>query len=227
VEASRSDKDYPNPYSPGTDYSSLKYSLTQEANYQAHDRLKLGMGYRVSTTDNRSASRKDGFSWKWTARGAYIPNEYWSWKPVYTQSEGSGTYGERRQNSFNVDGIYKSGADWKITGKLRLYDIMYSSGYDPDAETGDDLADPDDDYRSRRTYIIAVEYERKLIVLSYGVVIFCKYFDYDSATMTVEPGISANFDWSWFRLDWRLKVAPQGDLVSRKAKYQLKTEYKF
>jgi hypothetical protein len=227
VEAGRSDKNYPHPYSPGTDYSSLKYTLNQEVNCRAHDRLKLGLGYRVSSTDNRSASRRDGFSWKWTARGDYIHNEYWSWKSAYTQSEGSGTYGERRQNSLNLDGIYQSGADWKITGKLRLCDVMYSSGYNPDAEGTEGLADPDEDYRSRRTYIIAAEYERKVTALSWGVTIFCKYFDYDSATMTGEPGITANFDWSWLRLDWRLKVAPQGDLGSRKAKYQLKAEYKF
>jgi hypothetical protein len=227
MDASRSDKVYPHPYSPGTDYSSLKYTLNQEVDYQANDRLKLGLGYRVATTDNRSLSRKDGFSQKWTVKGDYAHNEYWSWEPAYTQSWGSGTYGERRQNNFNLDGVYKSGADWKITGKLRLSDLMYSSGYYPDDEAAEGLQDPDDDYRSRRTYIAAAEYERKLTALSYGVEIFCKYFEYDSATMTVEPGVSANINWNWLRLDWRLKVAPQGDLRSRKAKYQLKAEYKF
>jgi hypothetical protein len=227
LEAGRSDKDYPHPYSPGTDYSSLKYTLNQEANYQAHDRLKLGLGYRVATTDNRSASRRDGFSEKWTVKGDYTHNESWSWTPAYTQSWGSGTYGERRQNNLSLDGIYRSGAAWKVTAKLRFSDLMYSSGYNPDDEEAEGLQDPDDDYRSRRTYIAAAEYERKLTALAYGVTIFCKYFDYDSVTMTVEPGISANLDWTWLRLDWRLKVAPQGDLGSRKAKYQLKTEYKF
>jgi hypothetical protein len=227
LEASRSDKTYPQPYSPGTDYTSLKYSLEQEGNYRVNDRLKLGLGYRVASTDYRSSSRKDGFSQKWTVKGDYVQNDYWSWEPAYTESKYDGTYGERRQNIFKLDGIYKSDNDWKITAKLRLSDLMYSSRYDPNSEDSDVSQDPDDDYRSRRTYVIAAEYEQKLTALSYGVEIFYKYFDYESATMTVEPGIVGNLDWSWLRLDWHLKVAPRGELGSRKSKYQLKAEYKF
>jgi hypothetical protein len=217
------------------DYDKLRYVLDQDVNWQATSRINLGLRYVTKTTEYDNASKKDGDSdwvklygsWKW--------DQYWSWSGAYIQSDYSDNGEEADCSGWNIKAKYTSDSNWWAAAKLYIYDRTYNDEY---RDENLDVSDIDADYNSRTQQVLAVEYEQKLEAFTYNLEVFVKNFDYDDADKDLKPakhdykdgsdaGIIGAIGWDWAKWRWVFRAAPNGDLTTRKANYELKATYKF
>lgn len=227
----RTDKDYLGFRSgDGRNSSNIRLALDQGVKWKVNSRLDLGFDYKVSESDY--LERNDNTREKAVFKAGYRQNEYWDWDCSYFRSEYNGY-----QNSSQIDGIqlkckYDHNTNWWLTFKCGLNDYRFSQGYQYNEDDPDEPKDPDDDYRSRRQTVLSVEFQQKIKLFTYNIEFFVKQYDYhnyttDSCSDGTSCGGIGTFSYKWGKTDWQLRAAPEGDLTTRKAKYELKVAYLF
>jgi hypothetical protein len=230
LTAQRIDREYDN-----NDYNNLKYVLDHNLKWEATSKIDLGLRYVTKTTEYYdNPSWIDGDSDRTTLYGSLKWDQYWTWSSAYTQSDYSGHDGEADCKSWNLKAKYIPNSNWWAAAKLYINNYFYSYDYRNEYL---DVFDIDEDYNSRDQQVIAVEYERKLDTFTYNLEVFMKNYDYDDDGATKpenhdykdgsDVGIIGAIGWDWRKWHWVFRAAPNGDLSTRKANYELRATYKF
>jgi hypothetical protein len=229
LTAQRIDCDYPD----GDKSNLLKYVLNQKLDWQATSKIDLGLRYVTKSSEYyNNASWSDGDSNRLTLDGSLKWNPYWTWSSAYTQADYSGHDGDADSNGWNIKAKYTPADNWWAAAKLYIYDLNYDYTY---WNNNRDDSDIDDDYNSRTQQVVAVEYEQKLDAFTYNLELFVKNYAYKSNLgHVIKPyedgakvGIIGAIAWDWVNWHWVFRAAPNGDLTTRKANYELKATYKF
>ncbi|HEY8462474.1 MAG TPA: hypothetical protein VIM29_00355 [Bacillota bacterium] len=216
----RTNKYYPK----SEDHSYTRLALAQKLKWKVTSKLGLSLDVAASEDDyrvNRDSARE-----RWVIKANLEQNEFWEWTGSCSRSDYYGANGDSQKNGFDLKCKYHPAANWWLAGKIALSDYAYSANYQL---TEEETKDPDDDYRSRRQQAVAVEFEQKTKIFTYNIEVFVKqyrYQNYASEDGTVAGGVTT-LGWQWAKLDWQLRLAPNGDLITRKAKYELKATYNF
>jgi hypothetical protein len=224
LTAQRIDYDFNN-----IEYNKLMYVLDQKVTWQATSKIDLGLRYRTKTADYYDATNKpDDDSDRVTLDGTLQWDQYWAWSGAYTCTDYTGHNGTADTNRWSFKAKYTPKANWWAAAKLYLGNYEYDDKYRDDNL---DLHDMDADYYSRTQQVVAVEYEQKLDAFNYNIEVFVKNFNYDKPNTQFEDGtdvgIIGAIAWDWVDWHWVFRAAPNGDLSTRKANYELKTTYKF
>jgi hypothetical protein len=205
--------------------------LDQKLNWQATPKIDLGLRYVTKTVEYDTGVNGDDDSNRVTLDGTFKWNQYWTWSSAYTQTDYAGHDGDADTNSWNIKAKYTPKADWWAAAKLYLADYDYDSTY---TIANRDFDDIDADYNSRTQQVVAVEYEQKLAAFNYNIEVFVKNYDYKPEIDMkgqfengTDAGIIGTITWDWVKLHWSFRAAPNGDLTTRKANYELKATYKF
>jgi hypothetical protein len=247
LKLTRSDKVYPN-FSAGAEaaasrynnnYTALKYLWDQDVGYQVNDRLKLGLGYNLTTTDYyqdrlRTVTGADGMaqvkgkekgqSYKFNVSGKYQLSEGWKLTGSYGRSDYTGYNGDYASDIIKLEGKYTVKGQWWLAAKLHLSDLSYSYGYQLEEDAAED---DDQNYNSRFQQTLALEYFRKLTACTYNLEVFAKHYDYDATANHGAAGVIATLTWEWLHWNWSVQAAPNGNLSSSRARYSFTTKYQF
>jgi hypothetical protein len=213
------------------DYNLLKYVFDQKFTWQATSKLDLGLRYVTKLTDYYdNPDRIDGDSDRVVLDATLKWNQYWTWSGAYSQSDYSGYDGEYDTSSWRVKTKYDSNHDWWAAVKFYWLDLYYDQLFRGEYNDRNDL---DEDYNSRIQQVVALEYERKLERFTYNLEVFVKNYDYDKTPVEsnrrdrTDTGFIGAIGWDWAKWRWVFRAAPNGDLTTRKANYELKATYKF
>ncbi|HEY8462475.1 MAG TPA: hypothetical protein VIM29_00360 [Bacillota bacterium] len=209
------------------DYSSLSYETNQRLTWQATSKLLLGLRYATTDAEYEDQLKRDGDKERWVLSGTYKLNNNWTLSSSYSQTDYTGFDGGYNTDSISARAKYTSDSNWWLAAKLFLndyyYDVTYQAHYN-------NPKDKDADYNSRQQQVVAVEFEQKLEPFSYNLEVFVKNFQYDAGEEPeddTKAGIIGVIAWDWMNLHWSFRAAPNGDLYTRKANYELKATYKF
>ena len=214
------------------DYNKLLYVLDQQLDWQATSKLDLGLRYRTKSAEYSDATNKpDDDSNRVTLDGTLKWSQDWTWSSAYTVADYTGHDGDADSNRWNIKAKYTPEANWWAAAKLYVVDYDYDSTY---TIANRDFDDIDTDYNSRTQQVVAVEYEQKLDTFNYNLEVFVKNYDYKPETDMrgqfedgTDAGIIGTITWDWVKCHWMFRAAPNGDLSTRKANYELKATYKF
>jgi hypothetical protein len=218
----------------------LRNVLIHDLKWQATSKIDLGLSYKTRNTEYPdNPSRMDGDSNRIKLYGSLKWDQYWTWSSAYTRwdysGEYSGNYAEADFSGLNIKVKYTPDSNWWAAAKLYINDYFYDDAYRDEFL---DFNDIDADYNSRNQRVIAVEYERKLDAFTYNLEVFVKNFDYDDDDDDLKPdihdykdgtdvGIIGAIGWDWVKWHWVFRVAPNGDLSTRKANWELRATYRF
>lgn len=213
------------------DYSSISYVLDQKLTWQATEKLELGLRYLTTDSDYEDTQKLDGDSTKWVISGDYKANKNWLWSSAYSQSSYEGYNGESSTDALSVKGKYTSDSNWWYAVKLYLFDLDFDNNY---TILHNNANDKDADFNTRTQQVVALEYEEKLDKFAYNLEVFAKNYAYETESATeenwqdrVDCGLIGTLTWDWASLHWKLRVAPWGDLTTRKTNAELTATYKF
>lgn len=236
LDLQRVEKEYPNDKTS----NALIFLTDQRLTWQATAKLDLGLRYKTSTTDcDDDPTFKDADSNKWTVDGIYKLNKQWTMSAAYSQSEytynddlldGKPYYAETTADALSLKGKYTSNSNWWFATKFYAYDLYYNDYYN---KRHNNPNDKDADYNTRKQNVIAFEFEQKLKPFNYNIEVFAKNFDYEVDPIDKDRddgttcGVIGTIAWDWMNLHWSFRAAPNGDLSTRKANYELKATYKF
>jgi hypothetical protein len=218
-------------------YTSTKWQLEEDLSWQCRDDLQLGFAYREVTGFYPFDKKINYDYWRcyYEFRSRFSPsprNDFFGSYRISQWEKGLRPYRDDRK--LKLSWTHDRPQKTRILVKLELEDIGYLADPDdiqpvPDEDDEDEAEDEaaEEDYHSRRSAILSLEYRKTLSKFSWTTQVFFRRTDYRADAVPDSDASGVIVKLRWKQRPWELhsEWAPFGGSRSLTAYYRLKMVY--